>query len=400
MKKNIQLQKRIKKECSEGSKAFFEVLSKFTTKLNGITVEKEYLIEECLGEIGRRTDASRVYVFLFRNDLEYMDNAYEWCEKGVSAEKHNLQNLRTELCLWWMEKLKANEMIVIEDVEEMPEEAEVEKEILLEQGIKSLITLPIFHKDHLIGYIGIDNTFQNKKWSIESQFLLKLISEIFSEIFEKLKQEKQLQYMNKELSSREKNLDSFELRSIQQEEMRQYSQSNPFSQAIGVNKIDINETIEYVFNTLNCDMKIFDKVELNFSKDLPSILCNRIEISQVIMNILKNAIYEINKKTALFSEQKKAVYNSLQIATYQDEGYLICEIEDNGRGLCDEAKCKVFEPFFTTKEIGVGTGLGLAVAYDIITNKYNGEIIAEDSQWQGAKFTIKLPLTQSSESLI
>lgn len=48
--------------------------------------------------------------------------------------------------------------------------------------------------------------------------------------------------------------------------------------------------------------------------------------------------------------------------------------------------------FFTTKKIGEGTGLGLALAYDIITNKHNGEIKASESEWKGARFTIKIPL--------
>jgi len=72
----------------------------------------------------------------------------------------------------------------------------------------------------------------------------------------------------------------------------------------------------------------------------------------------------------------------------------VCEIEDSGMGFSEEVKCKLFEPFFTTKGLVAGTGLGLTIAYDIVTNKYNGLITASESQWQGAKFTIKLPFQQ------
>ncbi len=59
-------------------------------------------------------------------------------------------------------------------------------------------------------------------------------------------------------------------------------------------------------------------------------------------------------------------------------------------GFSDEIASKLFEPFFTTKPLGLGSGLGLSLAYDIITHKHNGQIIASESDWKGAKFTIKL----------
>ncbi|WP_053955347.1 GAF domain-containing sensor histidine kinase [Inediibacterium massiliense] len=370
---------------------FEQIISKISSKLIHLHLGKEYLIEQSLEDLGKGMKASRSYIFLFREDLEYMDNVYEWCEKGVSSEKDNLQNMNTQICPWWMENLIKNEMIVIEDIEDMPLEAEIEKEILLEQGIKSLIVLPIFNKDMLIGYIGLDNIFETKNWNKECQLVLKLTSEIFSAAFSRLQNEKELQSANEELVKQQKHITSLKAQIIQQEEMLKLSKSEELLKPIGLNEENFNKMVEYVLDILSFDMMVFDEIKLNLSENLPNVLCNKIEISQVIMNILKNSIYEINKKKKLLEEGQKNI-NILKIDTYKENEYLVCEISDNGIGFSDEVQNKLFEPFFSTKGLEEGTGLGLAIAYDIITNKHKGEIQASESEWNGAKFTIKLPL--------
>ncbi len=53
---------------------------------------------------------------------------------------------------------------------------------------------------------------------------------------------------------------------------------------------------------------------------------------------------------------------------------------------------KIFQPFFTTKPTGQGTGLGLSLAYDIITKEHNGNIKVESKEGEGSKFMIQLPI--------
>ncbi|MCW6106013.1 sensor histidine kinase, partial [Clostridium sporogenes] len=232
--------------------------------------------------------------------------------------------------------------------------------------------------------------FEDKSWNKDTQFLLKLISEMLSGALARLDHEKELEYAVKELIKSEKNIHSLRAQLIQQEEMFKLSQSKELSKPIGLSKEDFNEIINYVLDILSFDMMIFDEIHLNLSENLPSILCNKIEISQVIMNILKNAIYEMNKKVEFLGKNKKTNTNILKIETYSEDNFLVCEISDNGMGFSDEIAPKLFEPFFTTKPFGLGTGLGLSLAYDIITHKHNGQIIASENEWKGAKFTIKL----------
>lgn len=111
MVQNNKTQEMIYEKCSQESNEFLQSFSNISSKLIKIKLDKEYLIEECLEEIGEKTDSSRAYIFLFRDDFKYMDNVYEWCAKGVSAEKNNLQNLKTDFFSWWLKNLRLMKLL-------------------------------------------------------------------------------------------------------------------------------------------------------------------------------------------------------------------------------------------------------------------------------------------------
>lgn len=112
---------------------------------------------------------------------------------------------------------------------------------------------------------------------------------------------------------------------------------------------------------------------------------NGSEINEVILNIIVNAAQAIKE---LESKEKRFI----KIKTYQDDDTVYCEIEDNGPGIPEEIRGKIFDPFFTTKEPGKGTGLGLNIAYDIITNKHEGNIEVISEVGKGTKFILALPI--------
>jgi two-component system NtrC family sensor kinase len=66
-------------------------------------------------------------------------------------------------------------------------------------------------------------------------------------------------------------------------------------------------------------------------------------------------------------------------------------IKDNGNGIPEKIRDKIFQPFFTTKPTGEGTGLGLSLAYDIVTKGHGGLIKVETKDGLGSEFIIELP---------
>ncbi|URZ02369.1 hybrid sensor histidine kinase/response regulator [Clostridium felsineum] len=144
----------------------------------------------------------------------------------------------------------------------------------------------------------------------------------------------------------------------------------------------VEETIILIDSELEYN-KFKDIATIDYEIEEESyIKCNRFDIEQVIFNIIMNAIDFFNK-----SDEKVKIL----VESCKDEKWSYFSISDNGPGIDENMKDKVFEPFFTTKEIGKGLGLGLSACYDIIVNKYKGEIHVENLPVGGCKFSIKIP---------
>ncbi|BCS52572.1 PAS domain S-box protein [Geobacter sp. SVR] len=121
-----------------------------------------------------------------------------------------------------------------------------------------------------------------------------------------------------------------------------------------------------------------------YADDVPQISIDTSEIEQVLINLLKNAAQALFEPCAIDEP-------CIRISVRRNKGMAEIRVADNGPGMTEETKRRVFEPFFTTKEVGVGTGLGLAVSYAIITKNHGGSIEVDSSPGIGSCFTIYLP---------
>lgn len=170
---------------------FVTIISKIASRLIKAQ-DFDSAINDSLADLGKVTGASRAYLFFFREECSKMDNTHEWCADGVEPQKENLQDLPTTMFPWWMKKLRNNEMIQIVDVARMPQEAKAEKEILEQQDVKSLLVIPVFIKDQLIGFIGFDNVKGKGRWPDSTILLLRLITENIGSTIERMQIEQTL----------------------------------------------------------------------------------------------------------------------------------------------------------------------------------------------------------------
>jgi signal transduction histidine kinase len=124
---------------------------------------------------------------------------------------------------------------------------------------------------------------------------------------------------------------------------------------------------------------------------LPLVECYAGQLNQVFMNILVNGI------DALESDLKKNPHvqklPQIKIRTETRSDSIIVSIFDNGTGISPEVKNRIFEPFFTTKEVGKGTGMGMAISYQLITETHNGKIECFSDEGVGTEFIIELPVS-------
>lgn len=159
-----------------------------------------------------------------------------------------------------------------------------------------------------------------------------------------------------------------------------------FSRVDNMDKLvdyDLNEGIENSIIVANNEIKYYAEIEKNLG-DIPSVILPGNQMNQVLLNIIINAAYAIKDK----QDEKTGL---IKISTYEEEGYVCCDVEDNGIGISEENLSKVFNPFFTTKPVGQGTGLGLSISYDLVVNKFGGQITVKSTPGIGTVFTVKLP---------
>ncbi|MEM1118730.1 MAG: HAMP domain-containing sensor histidine kinase, partial [Bacteroidota bacterium] len=122
--------------------------------------------------------------------------------------------------------------------------------------------------------------------------------------------------------------------------------------------------------------------------ELPLVDVVPASMQQVFGNLLENAVYALKRRTEAADEDYQP---TVTLATEAYDGGVQLRVADNGVGI-ERAHCaRVFEPFFTTKPTGEGTGLGLSLAYDIVTEGHGGTLAVASREGEGATFTITLP---------
>jgi C4-dicarboxylate-specific signal transduction histidine kinase len=146
---------------------------------------------------------------------------------------------------------------------------------------------------------------------------------------------------------------------------------------------NIHETIDSTLVLLNNKLKNKISVVKHYG-NIPSINCYQVKISQVIMNIISNAIDSINEKS-------NNEHGRIIITTLTEQSLVMIKICDNGTGIAEKDVDHIFEPFFTTKHVGKGSGLGLYISHSIV-EKHNGRIIVNRIIEGGTEFIIELPL--------
>ena len=157
-----------------------------------------------------------------------------------------------------------------------------------------------------------------------------------------------------------------------------------------INKL-ADEYLRLSYHGLRAKDKEFNAdFELIVDPNLPKIEVIPQDIGRVLLNLINNAFYAVNEKSKKNTEGV-AYQPTVIFSTQKIDNQIIIKVKDNGTGMPESVRAKVFQPFFTTKPTGQGTGLGLSLAYDIVTKGHGGELKVESKEDEFTEFIIKLP---------
>lgn len=170
--------------------------------INLETDEIERGIQCALQEVGEFVGADRSYVFMYTEDGQRMNNLYEWCAVGIEPQIGRMQEIPIDALAWSNHKLMHREILNIFNVDDLPPEAEAEKEEFTLQGIRSIVVVPMESRGLVVGFVGFDAVRDERHWPTEVVDLLKIATGIIANVLERKRAELKLRQTNAMLERR------------------------------------------------------------------------------------------------------------------------------------------------------------------------------------------------------
>lgn len=128
-----------------------------------------------LNDVRLTLNGDRVYIIEFMDFNRKQCNTYEVVSDGISPQMNILQNIQSKDVPWYTNNLLAERPIILDSLEQIPEEGKVEYKMLKQQEIKSLICVPMINRNGVWGYMGVDIVKHSRKWRNEDyQWLLSI----------------------------------------------------------------------------------------------------------------------------------------------------------------------------------------------------------------------------------
>ncbi|MEG4403668.1 ATP-binding protein [Microcoleus sp. MON2_D5] len=175
-----------------------------------------------------------------------------------------------------------------------------------------------------------------------------------------------------------------------------------------IKPVDIHDGLDSALLILSNRLKPKpDRPAIHLIKEygsLPLVECYAVQINQVFMNVLTNAIDALedafvnnNLSSHCGGEEESLKCGQIRIVTElcPGEKAVAVRIKDNGWGMEPKVRQKIFEPFFTTKQVGKGAGIGLAISHEIAVEQHGGKLTCISAPGEGTELIIEIPLSQT-----
>ena len=154
-----------------------EILMRIATQYINVPInDLNNIVSDSLGDIASFAGADRAYIFRYDFINKLCKNTYEWCNEGINPQINELQSIAFSDMPFWLSKHKLGECIEIEDVELLEDESI--KTRLKQEGIKSLITLPLMDGSEVLGFVGFDLLKKKRIFRQEEKNILSLFAQM------------------------------------------------------------------------------------------------------------------------------------------------------------------------------------------------------------------------------
>lgn len=268
------------------------------------------VVNKTLGDLLNQFLGDRIYIFEINRKEQRQDCTYEVTAEGISKEQEFLSNIPWDPSTWWNHQIAERRAIILNTLDDMPEEAAEYRQTLEMQDIKSLMVVPLISKEEVWGYMGIDMVRTQRSWSNVDYQCFSSLANIISICIELRKSELQAKEDRLALDNSEKILrniyknlpagvelydkDGY-LVDINDKELEIFGLSDK-NEALGVNLFDNPNIPSEVKEKLRAKEDVDFSIDYDFSK-----------ISQYV-NTRRNGIINLTTKvTALYDSQNQFI---------------------------------------------------------------------------------------------
>lgn len=383
-------------------------------------------ISDSLEKIAQFAHADRA--FIFKYDWENKTSIYtnEWCNTDIDTQTEKYQTMPFDTMKSWNEEHFAGRTIIINNSNELPNDDD-RKQLLMKQGVKSFISVPLMSGDVCLGFVGFDSVKAFHHFSENEITMLKIFAHLLVNIENRISMAKELG------SQREKATQSDKLKSTLLKNIS-HEFRTPLNGIIGISELLKNKPIdsEYqqlanmilssgirLLNVLDSIMLLSQLESINGSK---SLNLEKTDISNLLMTLTEQFRKQINQKgldlildikanlsvsidNNLFRQAFTHIVNNaikytqegsikVSCSLSRDDMNVVINIQDTGIGIPTESQDIIFSDFRQVSEgynrAYEGCGLGLPIAKRAIELML-GEIYLESEMKKGSKVTIILP---------
>ncbi|WP_438973835.1 GAF domain-containing sensor histidine kinase [Polaribacter sp.] len=385
----------------------------YTDYINADLSKIDDLIEQSLMQITKLVGADRSFIYAYDFKKQTCSNTYEWRTENTISSIKERQNVPLQFIPHFLNEHKQGKAFYAGDVDAIKNNDEI-KEKLQQFGVKSIITIPKYHNNKLLGFVGFESFTDKHLYSKAEKQLFFVFANMLVNITQRKIQEdyiEQQKILTKKLMA---NLESRNEELNEYMHMISHELKNPllnmhtliswFISDVGVkvpqanldnldqvleNIQKMDRLIDGVLEYSNVDkIEVQDKVinlntvlkntistiaipshvDLKIENTLPSLFGNSWRFDQVFKNLLNNAIQNNSKEKPVIS-----------IGCEELDRYFKFYVKDNGNGIHPNYLDQVFDIFETLDEENASSGIGLAIVKKIIAF-YNGKIWIESEE--------------------
>ncbi len=413
-----------------------ELLMQLATRfINLPTDQIDEATRTALEEVACFNRADRAYQFTYDWDKETLSNTHEWCAEGVASTNATMRDVPIAMYPEAAALHRRGEPYFVSDVATMNDD-DPGKKVFLEQGIQSLMTIPLMTDTGCIGFIGFETVRAQRNWAGEEISLLTLLAKLLTNAHLRKEAENERQALETKMQQSQK-LESLGLLAggIAHDfnnilttvlgnadlALQDLSPVSPAREPLGaietgarraadlcrqmlayagrgrfvIESFSVNELIEEMLHLLKTSISKRALFNVHLEPELPRVKGDISQIRQILLNLVINASEALQEKSGTISlhtgllDCDQDYLDDVLFDHEIDPGlYVVVEVADTGCGMDKETLVSIFDPFFTTKF--TGRGLGLSAVMGIVRG-HKGALKVYSEKNKGSIFKLLLP---------